>query len=145
MSGDSYLGFFLLALMTIVVYMIGHKDGRKRGDAEVHGKQAHAMKALEAANQAVDVATASQKARIESVPPFDAPVAIGARFTYLGIEMVCTSHIILSSSFGHVVPGVKAEYVDCDGRVLGAVFPAHEMEALRAEMARSAPTTGVTA
>lgn len=145
MTGDSYVGFILLCLLALCVYYIGHKDGRKSGEAEVQAKQATAQKALEAANQAVDIATASQQARIEAAPPFDPPVALGQRFTYLGVEMLCIGHCFHIPPFGQVVPGIRAEYVDRDGRVISASFPAMDMESLRAELARAVPMSGETA
>lgn len=142
MTGDSYLGFMLLCMIAVIVYAIGFKDGRRSGDADVKAKQAHAQTALEAANQAVDIATASQKARLADVPAFDPPVALGARFTYLGVEMLCIGHYFQLPPFGQMVPGIRAEYVDRDGRVVAAGFPASDMDSLRAEIARSTPATG---
>jgi hypothetical protein len=60
------------------------------------------------------------------------PVAIGERFKYLGIEMVCSRHW----EWPYECPVVVGEYVTSIGRIERAIFCPVDWIALEAERAR---------
>lgn len=69
----------------------------------------------------------------KSLPP--APVSIGDRFTYMGLQMLCVSHSI-RMPLGVMAPGMSAEYIDVDGLVRGHYWTPEQYGAVRAELAR---------
>jgi len=66
-----------------------------------------------------------------------APVAIGTRFPYLGIEMLCVSHAVRLSP-GASLPGMTAEYLDGDGVMRAYYWTPDQFDAVRAEVRRGA-------
>lgn len=75
-------------------------------------------------------------------PPFDPPVAIGAHFRYLGIDMLCTAHSTLTPM--GALHCVKSEYVATDGVLRMTTFIGAEIDALRSELARPMGTAATT-
>ena len=67
-----------------------------------------------------------------SQPEIKPPVAIGERFKYLGIEMVCARHWEFDTPF----PVVCAEYVNKNGEIKYARFPPCDWSVLEAERVR---------
>lgn len=60
------------------------------------------------------------------------PIAVGKRFKYLGINMVCVRHW----DFYLTCSVVVAEYIDRDGDLVCRTFPPCDWTALKAEMRR---------
>lgn len=61
------------------------------------------------------------------------PVAIGERFKYLGVEMVCSRHCFYPYTFDVVV----AEYVNFIGEIKEVVFTPADWDALNSELKRN--------
>lgn len=68
----------------------------------------------------------------DQTPAAKPPIAIGERFTYLGVTMVCSRHF----SWPHDYEVVAAEYVTKLGEIKHAVFLPEDWAALIAEQAR---------
>lgn len=66
-----------------------------------------------------------------------APVAIGTRFPYLGIEMLCVSHTVRMSPVISM-PGMTAEYLDGDGVMRAYYWTPDQFDAVRSEVRRGA-------
>ena len=77
------------------------------------------------------------------LPPFDAPVAIGERFHYLGLEMLCLGHQVTTPGAPPwmALNGIRCEYVAGDGALRSWCFYPSDMAALRAEIERARTTT----
>ncbi len=119
---------FTLTVVFIVVAMLGYARGR-------HDES---RKTAAAIDKSVDARVAVEAAKLQTqqpAPEFKAPVAIGQRFRYLGLEMLCTSHSF-SMPMSLPMACVKAEYV-ADGVVRMAVWPVGELEALQIELNRA--------
>ncbi len=123
---------FALTMIFIAMAMFAYARGRTDGRRE---------QVIAAAKAAIDKAADEMAAAAnltQRLPEFKAPVAIGDRFRYLGLDMLCTGHS-MQTTMG-TVPCLKSEYVASDGTVRSAVFVGTDIDALRAEVARaSAP------
>lgn len=65
-------------------------------------------------------------------PEMKPPVALGERFKYLGVEMVCCRHWLMDYDFQVVV----AEYVTKRGEIKQVVFSPTDWASLEAERVR---------
>lgn len=130
---DAIFQTLLVAFGMFIAYWIGRDTGVKIG-SNLGGQIKQAAEKMHETAQLIG--------KYEP-PTFEAPVAIGAHFRYLGVDMICTAH-------SHQAPMlplmycVKAEYVANDGTVRMAFWPASEMGALSAEINRAA-TVGAEA
>jgi len=116
---------FVFALI-VGAYYIGRQHGVKVG-ANLGGQ----------IKQAADATLAVAQAIGEQPSAFDAfvaPVEIGAHFTYLGLDLLCTGHSRLTP-FGEQ-RCISAEYVADDGTIRVTLFGGTEIDALRVEIAR---------
>lgn len=125
MNADQALFIFLLVLIGYpVCFYLGKLGGRseefKRLKPNIDRMEA-AMKVLQ------DMTGTNAPATTEW------PVAVGHRFTYLGLVMVCTSHYIPLPS-GMSIPGMVAEYVDADGLLRIASWTTQQFAAIKAEI-----------
>lgn len=127
---------YLIVTAACVAGVIGHFIGYRSGWADC------AKKVREDAEKAVSSAvSAAHHDRLPvGMPPstqakVPAPVSIGDRFTYMGLQMLCVSHSI-RMPLGVMAPGMSAEYVDVDGLVRGHYWTPEQYGALRAELAR---------
>ncbi len=88
--------------------------------------------------RAAEKAAASPAATAVEPKVYDvAPVAIGTRFPYLGIEMLCVSHTVRMSP-GISMPGMTAEYLDGDGVMRAYYWTPDQFDAVRSEVRRGA-------
>ncbi len=131
MSMDGYT-MLLIGLAVLTAYMQGRHDGRTKNPTEAALRQAEA--AVKSANQAIEAGNAANAIAAAEAAAFKSPVAIGERFTYLGIEMLCTEHAVRLPMM-LPIPGVCAEYV-ANGQLHSTRFLGAELDALRAEMKR---------
>jgi hypothetical protein len=65
-------------------------------------------------------------------PELKPPVAIGERFKYLGVHMVCSRHYVFDMPF----PVVLAEYVTKRGEIKQITFSPVDWPSLEAERVR---------
>lgn len=114
--------FLVILSASGLIYLIGRLDGRRAERREMP--------------KALPVTPQDLTSRPREVVPFKAPVQIGQRFQYLDVEMLCTQHVFSLPMIGLMLRGVKAEYVDKDGRIQAAHFMESEMPALKAELER---------
>lgn len=132
--------FFVAALM--FVYTRGRIDGRNATITEAKARSEAAMKdAVEKTAAAITSAAAAAVQLSpwpEPDPAFVAPVAIGERFRYLRVNMICTAHVT-ASPFGGYMPAVRADFQANDGSIGTRVFSGPELVALQAELDRGTP------
>lgn len=136
--------FFIHLAGLAVAVLCGHFIGYRSGWADC------AKKVREDANKAVSSAVSAADANRLPVgmPPstqaaVPAPVPVGQRFTYMGLQMICVAHAI-RMPLGVLAPGMSAEYIDVDGIVRGHYWTPEQLDAVRAELGRSitTPRTG---
>lgn len=130
--------FFLIQalILFIVVQWVArwaYGVGYKKAESDAAAKAAAASASAAPAAPTADVPPEQTRQ-----PQIDLPVAIGNRFTYLGIEMLCTGHTLLLPPFGMPSDGIRAEYVDRDGVLRTAAFVPSDLQALKAELMRGA-------
>lgn len=132
---DEYIFGLIFGLLVIVgmrvVALWAYGVGYRKAESDAVAKAAAAS--ATAAPQAPSAVALPEPPRPQQV---DLPVAIGNRFTYLGVEMLCVTHTVLTAPFGMPSAGIRAEYVDRDGVVRVAAFLPNDMQALKAELMR---------
>jgi len=126
---DGLTAVLYVAVAFVFIYVRGRVDGRN----------AERRRTAAPASAVPPPSVTPLPAAVAALMAFDPPVAIGMRFTYLGIEMLCTSHLV-ARPWGFV-PGMLAEYAANDGTVRQTMFAGSEIDALKQEIARR----GVTA
>lgn len=147
---DPFIPLALIMTACIVcAYRMGFHSGRAARDSDRPNLGSDVGTAMKAAVESANAQlTTIQQQMAETLNPkvpedFVAPVAIGERFVYLGVRMLCTGHMV-PRHIG-LVPGVFAEYIAFDGVVRQWAFAATELDALRVEIARvPVLTEGVT-
>ena len=124
---DNVFMIGLAAIAVFFAYLGGRVDGR-----------AAAVRTSEALKKEASAGFAALASGSMSLsPPADLPVRIGSRFTYLGVDMLCTGHQA-PTPMG-TLHCVRAEYLAGDGAIRMAIFSGTEVDALRAEISRAAP------
>ncbi len=126
---DNVIMIGLAAIAVFFAYLGGRVDGRAAA-----ARTSEALKNEAAAGFA---ALASGSMSLSMPADFNAPVPIGARFIYLGVDMLCTGHQTLTPM--GTLHCVRAEYLAGDGAIRMAIFSGTEVDALRAEIGRAVP------
>lgn len=137
--------FFGIAMAIVGAYAIGHFRGMRAGmavPAAAPPDQAPGVVDLRPPSQRPSpVTNLCQASEAEAGPKF--PFQVGERFTYLGLTMLCSRHVLPSEFLlmGQMarVPSYAlfAEYVCGQGKVNVATFMEREWPALLAESQRA--------
>lgn len=117
-------------LLVLIGYPVCFYFGRSAGKREEFNRLKPNIDRMEAAMKVLqDMTGTTAPATTEW------PVAVGHRFTYLGLMMVCTSHYIPLPS-GMSIPGMVAEYVDADGMLRATSWTPQQFVAIKSEIGR---------
>jgi hypothetical protein len=133
-----------VVLVLLAVFELGKKVGERRGAAIA----AAAAAALQGATPKPPAppAGAALPTLTDVLPLPNPPVAVGERFPYLGIELLCLGHYANTvGSPPGTIPGIRAEYVDRDGIIRQTFFRLDEIAALADEIRRGRTPSGVAA
>lgn len=124
---------FWLAATAALGFVFGWKHGRVNGfnKANVDHRRAVAAETAEANAKAVAQAHAEAEAAALHMP-----VAIGERFVYMDIEMLCLSYKLPTS--GGWIPGLAAEFSTEAGDMRRWIWNMEEVPALTLELKRTA-------
>lgn len=124
-------------LVLLAVFELGKKVGERRGAAL-------AAAALQTPKPPAPPAGQPLPTLTEALTLPNPPVAVGERFPYLGIELLCLGHYANTVSSPPIaIPGIRAEYVDRDGIIRQTFFRADEIGALADEIRRARRKVGV--
>ena len=133
---------WMLVLVGAMTYSIGYFMGFRSGwRSGANANEKLPADASAAINHMSAVSAAHGNRLPVGMPPstqaqVPAPVSIGDRFTYMGLQMLCVSHSI-RMPLGVLAPGMSAEYIDVDGIVRGHYWTPEQLDAVRAELQRA--------
>lgn len=138
MSDTMWMLAWVAALAFSIGYFMGFRGGWRSGAQANEKLPADASAAI---NHVSGVLAAHDGRLPVGMPPstqaqVPAPVSIGDRFTYMGLQMICVSHSI-RMPLGVMASGMSAEYIDVDGLVRGHYWTPEQLDAVRAELQRA--------
>lgn len=122
---DSFLILVGLVGAVLIAYLAGCVDGRAAQSNDQRSRTGMPPTPV----------PVPQKPWPDPFPDVPLPVAVGERFVYMRVPMICTAHV-MQSPYGGFMPGVIAEYVAGDGKFVSRNFSGPELDALTAELGR---------